>query len=178
MKVIVINGKPTAGKSTFIKLCNEIAINWTYSYKDYNYQVFELSMVDFVKDVALYAGWDKEKDKKGRKFLADIKNAIESYDKTIIYDNIDEFIQNEEYWIDENNYNFYFINARNPEDIKYLVNKYNAISLFIDNPNVPMVESNSEDKNIENYKYDITIVNDGTLEDLKAKAKEFLSSLK
>ena len=56
MKVIVINGKPTAGKSTFIKLCNEISINWTYSYKDYNYQVFELSMVDFVKDPRVITG--------------------------------------------------------------------------------------------------------------------------
>ena len=168
MKVIVINGKPTAGKSTFIKLCEQL-----------NPFVEELSMVDFVKEVATYADWDGLKNEKGRKFLANIKIAIEQYDKNIIYDDIDNnlrYYANNSYLSNEEP--ILFINARNPEDIKYLVNKYDGVSLFIDNPNVPMVESNSEDKNIENYKYDITIVNDGTLEDLKAKAKEFLSSLK
>ena len=168
MKVIVINGKPTAGKSTFIKLC-QILYNFTY----------ELSMVDWVKRIAsIDFGWNGIKDEKGRRLLADIKETACRYNKNIIYNDIDNNIRyySEHYHI-ANQSPIFFINARNPEDIKYLVNKYNGISLFIDNPNVPMVKSNSEDKNIENYKYDITIVNDGTLEDLKVKAKEFLSSL-
>ena len=49
MKVIVINGKPTSGKSSFIKLCEEVA--------KFLANVYELSMVDFVKDVAFDAGW-------------------------------------------------------------------------------------------------------------------------
>ena len=168
MRVIVINGKPTAGKSTFIKLCEQL-----------NPFVEELSMVDFVKEVATYADWDGLKNEKGRKFLANIKIAIEQYDKNIIYNHINDDIKSFLSFCNKVEEDpIFFINARNPSDIKYLVNKYNAVSLFIDNPNVPMVESNSEDKNIENYKYDITIINDGTLEDLKVKAKEFLSSLK
>lgn len=169
MKVIVINGKPTSGKSTFVKLCEEI------NEEEY---VIELSMVDYVKKIAKAIGWDGEKNAKGRKFLADLKQAIESYDKNIIYNRIDSDIYYySQSWLAYDTPVIFFINARNPSDINYLVKKYNATSLFIDNPNVPMVESNSEDKGVENYKYDVTIVNDGTIKDLKNKAERFLKTL-
>ena len=166
MKVIVINGKPTAGKSTFIELCREL--------RTVHEDTVELSMVDYVKDVAKAIGWNGVKDEKGRKFLADLKNAIENYNKNIIYEAIDTDIFLFKSWGEP----IFFINARNPIDIRYLVKKYNAISLFIDNPNVPMVESNSEDKGVENYRYDVTIENDGSLDELKEKAEKFLESLK
>lgn len=169
MKVIVINGKPTSGKSTFIKLCKEL-----------HHSTYELSMVDWVKRIAsIDFGWNEVKDEKGRRLLADIKETACRYNKNIIYDDIDNnlrYYANNSYLSNEEP--ILFINARNPEDIKYLIKKYNAISLFIDNPNVPMVESNSEDKGIENYKYNVTIVNNGTLEELKEKAGNFLEELK
>ena len=136
-------------------------------------------MVDFVKDVAIDAGWRGDKTEEGRRFLADIKNAIERYDKNIIYKHIDDDIQSYRIFCKMRGHDpIFFINARNPADITYLVKKYNAISLFIDNPNVPMVESNPEDKGVENYRYDVTIVNDGTMDELKAKAEKFLEELK
>ena len=169
MKVIVINGKPTSGKSTFVRLCEEI------NEEEY---VIELSMVDYVKKIAKTIGWDGKKNAKGRKFLADLKQAIEGYDKNIIYNQIDsDMYYYSHSWLAHGAPVIFFINARNPADISYLVKKYNAISLFIDNPNVPMVESNPEDKDVENYRYDVTIVNDGTIEELEAKAEKFLEEL-
>lgn len=174
MKVIVINGKPTSGKSTFISLCKELVdCPATLTH------VYELSMVDWVKDVANYAGWHGDKTEEGRRLLADIKNAIERYDKNIIYKHIDDDVRSYGIFCKmRGRESIFFINARNPSDIRYLVKKYNAISLFIDNPNVPMVESNPEDKGVENYRYDVTITNDGTMDELKAKAEKFLNSLK
>ena len=167
MKVIVINGKPTSGKSTFVKLAKEL------------YQsTYELSMVDLVKLIAKDFGWDEVKDEKGRRLLADIKATACRYNPNIIYEDIDTSLR---YYANSCYYAgcdpIFFINARNPADINYLVKKYNAVSLFIDNPNVPMVESNPEDKGVENYRYDVTIVNDGTMDELKAKAEKFLEEL-
>ena len=168
MKVIVINGRPTSGKSSFIRLCKELY-----------HSTYELSMVDLVKLIAKDFGWDEVKDEKGRRLLADIKATACRYNPNIIYDDIDNNIK----YYNMNAFRagkeaIFFINARNPADINYLVKKYNAISLFIDNPNVPMVESNPEDKGVENYRYDVTIVNDGTMDELKAKAEKFLEELK
>lgn len=61
-KVIVINGMGGVGKSTFISLCHEI-----------DPRVIETSTVDFVKEIALQAGWDGVKDEDGRRFLSDLK---------------------------------------------------------------------------------------------------------
>ncbi len=49
IKVIIINGMPTAGKSTFVKLCERY----------YGPMVREISTVDFVKDLAYKCGWDR-----------------------------------------------------------------------------------------------------------------------
>ena len=163
MKVIIINGMAASGKSTFIKLCGEI-----------DGFVIELSMIDFVKKVARYAGWDGVKSEKGRKFLADIKDAIERYNEDIIYQSIDEKIH---YYECCNVQPVFFINARSPEDIDYLKDKYNATTLFITNPRVPNVTTNHADAHVNEYAYDYTIVNDGTMEDLKAKAKEFMEMI-
>lgn len=53
-KIIVINGAGTSGKDTFVKLVSKYA-------KTINY-----SSVDFVKEVARFAGWNGQKDEKGR----------------------------------------------------------------------------------------------------------------
>lgn len=67
-KVIVINGMGGVGKSTFVSLCHEI-----------DPMVIETSTVDFVKEIALQAGWDGIKDEAGRRFLSDLKDAMERY---------------------------------------------------------------------------------------------------
>ena len=111
-KIVVINGYPQVGKSTFVSMCYDV-----------NKDVIELSMVDSVKKVATYAGWNGKKDEKGRKFLAAIKQAMMEYDEGP-RKAIDRYILSHPGKV-------CFINARNPEDIQYFVDKYNAVTLYI-----------------------------------------------
>lgn len=155
-KVIVINGMGAVGKSTFISLCHEI-----------DPRVIETSTVDFVKEIALQAGWDGTKDQKGRRLLSDIKDALERYDD-IPNKKIDEFIQSHPD-------NIIFVNAREPHNIAYYQKKYEAISVLVTNPNAKQVQGNHADANVYDYEYyDFCINNKGTLAELKDKAEIFM----
>lgn len=152
-KVIVINGMGGVGKSTFISLCHEI-----------DPRVIETSTVDFVKEVALQAGWDGVKDEKGRRLLSDIKDALERYDD-VPNKKIDEFIQSHPD-------NIIFVNAREPHNIQYYKNKYNAITVLVVNSNAKTIKGNHADENVYDYEYyDFTIYNEKTIIELKDKAK-------
>lgn len=154
-KVIVINGMGGVGKSTFVSLCHEI-----------DPRVIETSTVDFVKEIAMQAGWDGIKDQKGRRLLSDIKDALERYDD-VPNKKINEFIQSHPD-------NIIFVNAREPHNIQYYKDKYNAITVLVTNLNAKTVHGNHADENIYDYNYDIHIDNSGTLEQLKKVAKVFL----
>lgn len=155
-KVIIINGAGGVGKSTFVSLCHEI-----------DSRVIETSTVDFVKEIALQAGWNGIKDEIGRRFISDLKDAMEHY-HDIPNQKIDEFIQSHPNDI-------IFVNAREPHNIQYYQNKYNAISVLIKNCNIEQVKGNYADENVYNYNYDVIIDNSSTLEELKRKAKWFLT---
>ena len=155
-KVFVINGTGGSGKSTFISYC-----------KSFNPKVCEISAVDHVKTVAILAGWDGIKDERGRKFLADIKDAMDRYDD-LSRKNVDKVIE-------ENPNYIYFINARSPEDIEYFCNKWDGLSVLIINPRIPPITSNHADAKVLEYKYDVVIKNDGDLEWLRKKAGLFMN---
>lgn len=155
-KVIVINGMGGVGKSTFVSLCHEI-----------DQRVIETSTVDFVKEIATKAGWDGNKDEAGRRFLSDLKDAMERYND-IPNKKIDEFIK-------EHPNSIIFVNAREPHNIQYYRDKYNAITLLIKNPNIKKISSNHADKNVDKYNYDFIIENIQGITELKDKAALFLS---
>lgn len=157
-KVIVINGSGTVGKSTFISLCHEI-----------DPAVIETSTVDFVKEIALQAGWDGVKDQKGRRLLSDIKDALERYDD-VPNKKIDEFIESHPD-------NIIFVNVREPHNIQYYKDVYNAITAIVINPNTKQIQGNHADENVYDYEYDVYIENSGDLILLKEMAKFFLDNL-
>lgn len=168
MKVIVINGSGGVGKSTFIKLCKEV-----------NPNVVELSIIDFVKQIATELGWNGGKTEKDRKFLSDLKDLIDEYNPNFLYDRLSSDMMNyeAEAMVYENFRPIFFINARTPKDIEYLVNAHNAISVMVTNINVPQVVSNHADKNVYDYKYDYYIDNSSDLDCLKVLATLFMSNL-
>jgi hypothetical protein len=49
--------------------------------------------------------------------------------------------------------------------------------LLITSTRVAKITTNSSDANVEEYDYDYHIKNDGTLEELKEQAKEFVENL-
>lgn len=153
--VYIINGVGGSGKSTFVSILSEL-----------NPSIKEISTVDKVKEVAKLAGWDGEKDGKGRRFLADIKDAMDAYGK-LSQKNVDKVIE-------EDPYHIYFVNARSNYDIDYFKQRWNAKTILVERPGSPIFFSNHADAGVMDYNYDIVIYNGGNLESLRHQAIQFL----
>ena len=57
------------------------------------------------------------------------------------------------------------------------MDKFSAKTLLIKREGLKIIDTNSSDANVENYKYDYTIINT-TLENLDKSALEFVQDLK
>lgn len=154
--VIIINGRGGSGKSTFIKLCSE-----------FNSNVIETSTVDIVKKIALEICWDGQKDERGRRFLSDLKDALERYN-----DLPNQYV---EHLLVSYPDMIVFVNAREPRNIQYYKEKYGALTVLVKRPSTEdKVYGNHADDEAENYDYDMIINNDGDLEHLRELAKTFM----
>ena len=160
-KVVVINGSGGVGKDTFVNFCREFT------------SVKNISSADKVKEAAhILTGWNGEKDEKSRKLLADLKEmGVEYNDAPFKY--ISKMI--EEFKTSDNQ--LMFIHIRESSEIEKCKNAFGADTLLITNKNVSLITTNNADKDVLEFKYDYNIRNDGTLEELKQKAKEFVKSL-
>ena len=125
-----------------------------------------------VKEAAkILVGWNGEKDEKSRKLLVDLKQL------SIEYNNAPTKYIKEEYDnFTKSNSEYLFIHIREIEEIEKVKNLLNAKTLLIRNPRVALITSNNSDGNVYKYNYDYIIENDGTLEDLKEKAKKFVTA--
>jgi len=158
-KIIIINGSGGVGKDTFVGLCSEFA------------KVKNISSVDKVKEAAkILVNWNGEKDEKSRKFLADLKQISIDYNNypiTYIKEQAEEFKNNDDQDI-------MFVHIRECSEIEKVKELLNAKSLLITSTRVEKILTNSSDANVENIKYDYYIKNDGTIDELKEKAKQFV----
>ena len=158
-QVIIINGTGGSGKDTFVEFCSEFA------------KVTNFSSVDKVKEAAkVLVGWNGHKDEKSRKLLVDLKRLsidYNDYPTKYIKEQFEEFNKNDSEYL--------FIHIREIDEIEKIKKMLNAKTLLITNPRVALITSNSSDGNVYKYNNDWTIENDGTLEDLKQKAKAFVT---
>ena len=172
LRVVIVNGRPGVGKTTFENMCGRVVGN-AYCNKR--------STVDKIKEIAKEGGWDGVKDAAGRKLLSDLKDIFTEYNNMPMND-ILKYLSGWEadlaYYGVGNHPHILFVDDREPEHIEKLKNKLNAITLLIRRPGDEDVEtSNHADKNVFEYKYDWTINNDGDLDLLKVKAQIFVNSL-
>lgn len=164
-KIILINGSGGCGKSTFIKFC-----------KVFSEQVIELSTVDYVKEVAKNLGWDGIKTEKSRKFLHNLKITLEEWDDS---PNVTVMQAIEK----DTGHCIFFVNVREIEGIRRLYKIFKQMedtkcyTVLVKNPNVMQITSNEADANVDRYKYDYVIENDGTLGNLLDKAGAFLDEI-
>ena len=171
MKYFIVNGKPCSGKDTFVNFCLEELGAFGKL----------ISTVDFVKKIAIKCGWDGTKDPKNRKFLSDLKDLLTNwgdvpYTKTL--QEIKLFYYDLEYYDIEDN-GVVFIMSREPEEISRFEKELGAKSILIRRNAVEFNEqSNHADSEVLNHKYHYIIDNNGTLEELKIKAKEFCNYIK
>ena len=174
MKLIIVNGYAKAGKDTFIDLCRNI-IGDKYSMK--------ISIIDSVKDIARYCGWDGRKTDESRKFLCDLKDLLSEWHDVPfmkICTKIDEFQWDMEHY-DVSNKAYVFVIMREKCDADRLVARYkcectNIYKVFINGGerNTP----NRADMGVVNEGFDFTINNDSSISDLEKKAKNFIDTIK
>ena len=156
--IIIVNGKPRAGKDTFALLLNKLE------------PVYKYSIIDKVKAMALGCGWKGGKTEKDRKFLSDLKKLTTDYSDMSYNDVIDKAT---EFYCDEIKERILLIDMREAEDIDRAKYDMNAITVFIKNDNVESITSNEADANVENYEYDYYIENNGTIKDFETNIKVF-----
>ena len=155
-KIFVQNSVGGSGKDTWASLLNKYIPTYKYS------------IVDLPKEAAKVLGWDGGKTEKDRKFLSDVMDLSTEYNDapfkdviSIVTDFKNNLLENEVLIID----------MRDPKDIARAVETFGAETILIRNPSVRKIVSNHADANVERYKYDYIIENDGTLEQLERVAK-------
>ena len=169
MKYFIINGRPRSGKDTFVNFCLEELGAFGKL----------ISTVDFVKKIATKCGWDGTKTPQNRKFLSDLKDLLTNwgdvpYTKTL--QEIDMFKFDLDCW-NVSDKGVVFIMCREPKEIERFERELNAKSLLIRRASVEFEQqSNHADSEVLNHKYDYIIENNGTIDELKEKAKEFLKN--
>lgn len=159
-KIYVTNGSAQNGKDSFAEILGKYI------------SVFKYSSIDLVKDMLEFAGAPKEpKTEEYRLLCSDLKDRLTKYDDIPFKDItsvVTDFKNNQ---IDTE---VLFIDIREPEEISRAVETFGAETILIRNPGVRKIVSNHADANVERYKYDYIIENDGTLEQLERVAKLFI----
>lgn len=167
--VFIVNGAARNGKTTFENLVNKIGR------EKYGLETAIFSTIDCIKDIALDCGWNGEKDEKSRAMLSDMKILFTKY---LDYPFKETCKQIDMSILD--GVDFIFVDSREREDIKRYVDKYEAITIYIENINNKESFYNSADigARIDHYPYDYCIENNGTLEDLENRVIEFIEKYK
>lgn len=157
-QVVIINGCAGVGKDTFVNCLSKYV------------PVHHISIVDGVKEVAKSEfGWTGGKTEKDRKFLNDLKRAVDEYNDGN-YEMVRAAVHS--YLADESLDGLLCIDMREKKDIERAVEEFKAVTIYIENPNVAKVRSNQADAeaSLVNTKYDHIISNDGSVEKLQAAA--------
>lgn len=174
--LFIINGKPRAGKDTFVEFVSKYIPTKNYS------------SIDKVKEIAIQCGWNGRKSERDRKFLSDLKKLLEAYNDLPFNYCLCEF---KEFLYSDDT--LMFLHIREPENINIMlaaVTDFNSdfyrnidikdriivYTLFV-NRDGCSVTSNSSDANVTNYDYDFYIDNDGDIQDLDRIASEFASRI-
>ena len=173
MKVVLINGSGGSGKDTLVNLIT--------TYLRFEFEIRNISTIDKVKKIAKEMGWDGKKDEAGRQFLADLKDVWTKYNNGanketmnwIIAYHADEMISAKEFLV--------FVHCREAESLKWFEEelekrKIDYCSILVKRDNIQLFQ-NSSDKFVENFNYDMTITNNGSLEDLDKISKELSEKL-
>lgn len=156
--IFIINGSAGVGKDTFVHMC------------DIYTKVLNYSSVDKVKEIAKMIGWDGSKDEISRRFLSDLKMLTTEYNDMPF----STMRMQVEFYRENDNYKAMFLHIREPEEIERAKQEFNAKTVLVVRDLVKHVISNMADANVFNYDYDFIIENNGSLDDLKRTAREFL----
>lgn len=159
-QVIILNGKATSGKNSFVDKLNEYIPTTHYSY------------VDFTREMLRNMGIPvDEKTEEMRKLLCDINNCLEEYNSIPFTDCMDVY---SDFLSGLYESDVLVIDCREPEKIERLKNSMDgAITVFVDNVNVPLITTNSADSKVMDYVYDYVVNNSGNINNLDKEVERF-----
>lgn len=164
--IFIINGCGGVGKDTFVKLVSE-ELDKTMKKL---HTVTNFSSVDKVKELAKKIGWKGEKSERDRKFLSDLKILVSDY-SDMPFQSMKEKVKI--FKMDMAN-QILFLHIREPEEIKRAAHEFCAKTILVKRNSIKQIISNTADKNVFCYTYNFIIENNGTIEDLREKAKNFI----
>jgi hypothetical protein len=164
--VLITNGTGGCGKDTFAYILGK--------YVD----VVKISSIEPAKKVAEYAGWNREKTEKARKFLSDLKLAMTEYDDAPF-----KYLEENHKWYmyawshpqfdGKNEPHVLIMDIREPEEIERAKQAFGAKTVLIKNDRIAPITSNMADANVLNYNYDYVVENNGTLDDFEETIKKW-----
>lgn len=166
VKVIIVNGMPGCGKTTFEQYCIE-------ALKEHKAGIGVIrSSVDYVKEVAKFCGWHGTKRPEDRKFLSELKRILTEWRDLPFRDIVNEANR---YAADMNKF-VLFVDCREPHEIERLKKELNAFTVLMRRPNAEGAEaSNPSDANVLDYEYDLTVWNEFGVEELYTMADYFVT---
>lgn len=177
LQVLIVNGKPGSGKTTFENFCQEKLGEPFCQMR---------STVDKVKELAREGGWNGGKELRDREFLSDLKDLFTDYNDMPLND-ICNFLKGWESELEmygvQNLHHVLFVDDREPEHIERLKKKLESMgiqvfTLLIRRAGDEYMEvSNHADANVLGYDYDFTVFNHGDLKRLKDIAEQFVDLL-
>lgn len=166
-KIALINGYPESGKDTFVKYVNDTKVH-----------VFNCHTSTPAKRAFKEAGWDGSKTPAVRDALSACMELFEDLFEAstkFIDANIKECLEEQKKIGYDNNF-VLFVHVREPKNIKKYLEKYEYYhihSLLINRTTDLKHIKNHSDTQVKDIKYDITIDNNGTLQELKEKAEAY-----
>lgn len=161
--VFIVNGYGGVGKSLFQSKCWSAALG--------NIRVHSLSMADAPKEAAEILGWNGGKEDKDRELIAALKRLGEDYSESFF---VYAMVLRVKRIKHENS--IVFIDSRETKDIKELVERLGAKTILVTNNRIKCPDCKS-DKSISLDGYDYVIENNGTIDELNFKAKEFVRNI-
>ena len=164
-EILIINGMGGVGKDTFVNCLKNYA------------KVMHISIVDIVKSAATNLGWNGEKDEKSRRFLSDLKVAIDRYNDAN-YEYVKTVV--EQFKTDAllEGYEILCIDMREKEQVYKAKKDFGARSVLVVRDSVKNITSNIADAGVFSMDYDVVIKNNSTIDDLNKAAGQFVSDLR
>ena len=163
-QIFVINGTGGAGKDTFVKMISK-RMDKMSGYM----AVMNVSSADKVKDAAKILGWNGGKEEKDRKFLSDLKELSSKYNDMPF-----EYMKKKVDNFKKSHFQVLFLHIREPEEIRRAVKEFGAGTILLTRDSIKHITSNMADRNVFDYEYDFVIQNNGSMKDLKNKARIFV----
>ena len=169
--VFIINGHNGAGKDEFVSQFIKASES-----NGNHYKISNVSTIDPIKKMINIPNlWNGIKDEASRQLMHDIKEAVDKYNnfttvvaaqKVNIFKLSSPMVRT-----------ISFVHCREPEKIQQLIEhieeKYKdtfMIGTILVRRDSHNIAGNAADQNVENFKYDITINNNSTLDDLYEQA--------